>query len=113
MAGELILKKGDQKPEAEVQLLDGNNDPVDLSGADVKFYAYDSNTDKLIIDGEDVTITDAANGKVTYQYTQNDVEETGLFKAEFVAVYSDGDLTFPNNGYIPFIVNPDAQGGRD
>lgn len=115
MSNEILLKQGDQKPEVEVQLLqaDGNGGttPVDLSGANVKFYVVNPVTDELLIDGETVTITDAANGKIRYQWTSGDTDESGVWKGEFVATYSDGDLTFPNTGFIPVIINEDAQGG--
>jgi len=115
MSNDLILKQGDQKPEVEVQLLqaDGNGgtQPVDLSGANVKFYAVNPATNELLIDGEDVTIIDAANGEVQYQWTSGDTDQSGRWLGEFVATYSDGDLTFPNTGFIDVIINQDAQGG--
>lgn len=115
MTQSLILKQGDQKPEVKVQLLqnDGNGGttPVDLSGANVKFYAVNPNTNDLLINGENVTIEDAAQGKISYQWTSGDTDEPGFWKGEFVATFSDGDLTFPNTGFIDVIVNPDAKGG--
>lgn len=111
----LILKKGDRKPEAEVQLLQadgtGGTEPVDLSGGNVKFYAAEPDTGNLLIDGEDATIIDAANGKVRYQWTSGDTDKAGIWKGEFIATFSDGDLTFPNDGFIPVVINEDAQGG--
>jgi hypothetical protein len=115
MTQSLILKQGDQKPEVEVQLLqqsaNGGTEPVDLSGASVKFYVVDPDTNELLIKGENVTIVDAENGEIRYQWTSGDVDEYGFWKGEFVATFSDGDLTFPNTGFIDVIINPDAQGG--
>jgi hypothetical protein len=115
MTQSLILKQGDQKPEVEVQLLqqsaNGGTEPVDLSGASVKFYVVDPDTNELLINGENVTIVDAQNGEIRYQWTSGDVDEYGFWKGEFVATFSDGDLTFPNTGFIDVIINPDAQGG--
>jgi len=115
MTQSLLLKKGDRKPEVEVQLLqaDGNGGttPVDLSGANVKFYAVNPTTGELLINGEDAIIEDAANGEVSYQWTSGDTDESGVWKGEFVAIFSDGDLTFPNTGFIDVIINEDAQGG--
>lgn len=85
--------------------------PVDLSGADVKFYVYDTGKDNFIVDGQDVTIINANFGKVQYTFTSSEVEETGVFPGEFVATYSDGSLTFPNTGFLKIVVNEDAQGG--
>jgi len=85
--------------------------PVDLSGASVKFYVYDTGKDNLIIDGSNVTIENTSLGKIRYKFVSGDVEETGVFPGEFVATYSDGDLTFPNTGYLKVVINEDAQGG--
>lgn len=115
MTQSLVLKQGDQKPVVEVQLLqaDGNGGttPVDISGGDVKFYAVDPSTNELLINGENVTIVDATQGKIRYQWTSGDTDTSGFWKGEFVVTFSDGDITFPNTGFIDVIINPDAQGG--
>lgn len=85
--------------------------PVDLSGASVKFYVYDPRKNQQIIDGANVTIENASLGKIRYKFTSNNVTETGVFPGEFVATFSDGDLTFPNTGYLKVVINEDAQGG--
>lgn len=87
--------------------------PVNLSGAAVKFYVYDKKRNNLIVDGEDVTIINSNLGIVRYKFKSSEVEDTGVFPGEFVATFSDGDLTFPNTGFLAVRVNPDAQGGLD
>jgi len=115
MSQALILKQGDQKPEVELQLLqaDGNGGttPVDLSGADVKLYVVNPTTNELLIDGASVSVVDAANGEIKYQWTSGDTDENGRWLGEVVASFSDGDLTFPNTGFLDVLINPDAQGG--
>jgi len=85
--------------------------PVNLSGANVKIYVYDTGKDDFIIDGDNVTLFDAAKGKIRYKFTSTQVEETGVFPGEIIATYSDGDLTFPNQGYIKVMITEDVQGG--
>ncbi|AFH22336.1 hypothetical protein OSG_eHP23_00035 [environmental Halophage eHP-23] len=85
--------------------------PVNLSGASVKIYVYDTGKDDFIIDGDNVTLLDAAKGKIQYQFSSTQVEETGVFPGEIIATYSDGDLTFPNQGYIKIMITEDVQGG--
>lgn len=85
--------------------------PVNLSGSSVKFYVYDTGKDNLIIDGDNATIENPEKGKIRYKFTSGQVEETGVFPGEFIATFSDGDLTFPNTGFIKVVVNEDVQGG--
>jgi len=99
----------DSTADGETEL--GDRIPVNLSGGNVKFYVANTAIDEMVIDGEDCTILNATEGKIRYTWRSVDSDASGLFKGEFIATYSDGDLTFPNNGYIPVIINPDAQGG--
>jgi len=85
--------------------------PVNISGGSVKFYVADTGTDEMIIDGEDCTILNGTEGRIRYTWRSIDTDKTGVFPGEFVATFSDGDLTFPNSGSIPTIINEDVQGG--
>lgn len=115
MTDEIIMKEGDDLPirSLELQEKDGNGNrvPIDLTGSNVSFYVYDSSRDEMLIDGSPVTVTDAANGEVEYELQDGDTQRAGNFKGEFVVTYADGEITVPNNGFIPVIINPDAQGG--
>lgn len=107
------MKKGDTLPirELELQEKDSNGDkiPIDLTGSSIDFYVYDENTDTMIIDGSNVTITDAANGLIEYEWKDSDTQKTGTYKGEFVVTYADGELTLPNDGFLPVTINEDVQ----
>jgi hypothetical protein len=83
--------------------------PIDLSGAAVELYVYDNREDSIIIDGGSVTVTDAANGLVEYEWQDSDTQTVGLHKGEFVVTYADGELTVPNDGFIPVEITEDIQ----
>jgi len=55
-----------------------------------------------------VTVEDAENGLVRYEWGPSDTAESGFFQAEFEVEYSDGAIeTFPNDGYIGVSVRDD------
>jgi len=113
MTDEIVTKKGDNLPirELELQEEDSNGDrvPIDLTGSSVEFFVYDNQTDQLLIDEGSVTITDAANGLIEYEWQDGDTQETGVHKGEFVITYADGELTVPNEGFIPVKITEDLQ----
>lgn len=103
---DFTIKADDTSPALKYQLLTASRDPVDLSGAnEVRFLmgdvvAADTNSG--------VTITDAANGKVKYEWQTGDTSEAGHYDAEWEVEYSDGTVeTFPNTGFIAIRVRPD------
>jgi len=107
------MKKGDNLPIRELELQEKNSSgdrvPIDLTGSSIKFYVYDNQTDQLLIDGGSVTITDSTNGLIEYEWQDGDTQETGLHKGEFVVTYADGELTVPNDGFIPVKITEDLQ----
>jgi len=111
MSNEIIMKKGDTLPirELELQEKDSNGDkvPIDLTGSAIKFYVYDNNGDELLIDGSSVTITDAVNGLIEYEWKGADTQKIGLHKGEFVITYADGELTVPNEDFLPVKISED------
>tara|TARA_R110000772_G_scaffold249530_2_gene364008 strand:+ start:118675 stop:118998 length:324 start_codon:yes stop_codon:yes gene_type:complete len=103
---DFVLKKGDQLPFITDQVLDANSSAFDLSNATVSFKYRLRN-------GEDVTsgdavITDAANGRVQYEWLDSDVSGAGVFYAEW-EVYESGSrvLTHPRDRCILFEIMDD------
>jgi len=115
MTDEIVMKKGDTLPirELELQEKDSSGDrvPIDLTGSSVEFYVYDEDTDQMIIDGSTATVTDASNGLIEYEWKNSDTQEVGVYKGEFKVIYANGELTIPNDGFIPVSINEDAEGG--
>lgn len=115
MSNQIILKKGDTVPIRELELQEENTNgdkvPIDLTGSSIEFFVFDENNEEMIIDGSSVSITDAANGLIQYEWKDSDTKKTGTYKGEFVVTYANGQLTVPNDGYIGVTVNEDVKGG--
>lgn len=80
------------------------NSPVDLTEASVRFVFNGGN-------GVIATKTDGENGEVRVVFDRSDLSEAGSYQAELEVEYSDGRIeTFPNDGYIDFVILKD-QGG--
>ena len=100
-AADFVTKKGDTEPPIEATLEDADGQPKDLTNANgVDFHMKDPREDAAKVDAAG-SIDDAANGKVSYQWTADDVDTEGDFEAEFEVTWSDGDTeTFPKDGYL-------------
>jgi len=112
--GTYYLKRGDVGPTMEVQLLDPDENAHDLStgSPEVKLHIWLSDGTKL--SARDMTISDAANGKVQYKWQSSDWA-AGELVASPTPPFSPGQrdhrmeyevlragaperLTFPNGG---------------
>lgn len=105
-----FLKQLDTAPVLEYTCLDENKAVIVLTGATVTFYMQDENGIAVITDAV-VTITDAANGVVEYQWVAADSDVSGYFFAEFVITFGDGTIrTSPDPGWITVVISPSARG---
>lgn len=105
------FKKGDtgEPYTGNCQDRDGN---VDLTGnTSVKFYMRNAETGNVKVDGGDMTVLDAGNGRVEYEWDASDVDTAGVFEAEIVANFQDGDRTFPSNGFKSIKIESDIEDG--
>ncbi len=113
MINEIVLKKGDTVPVRELELQEENSDgdrvPIDLTGSSVEFFVYDNQNGDLLIDEGTVNIVDSVNGLIEYEWEDGDTQRTGVHKGEFVVKYADGELTVPNDGFIPVKITEDLQ----
>jgi len=100
-----VMKVGDTSPDIEIQCQDSAGDPVDISGADVKFHLVPQDGTTLEIDSV-ATITSGSDGKVKYEWATGDTDLTAqTYDAEFQVTFSPGTgseaiETFPNTGNI-------------
>jgi hypothetical protein len=106
------LKEGDQSPTIKYQLQDEQGDPVDITGfQEVRFLMRPQTSSSLTVDADTnngVTVTDAANGIVKYEWDSSDTDTSGSFKAEWEVAFSGGDKeTFPNTEYIDIYIQRD------
>ncbi|MFQ5524258.1 MAG: BppU family phage baseplate upper protein [Acidimicrobiia bacterium] len=104
------LKQDDTSPALDYTILDDSNQVVDLTGATVVFYMQDEDG-VTVVNGASATITDAANGKVEYQWQAADTDTAGIFKGEFVVTFPDGTIrTFPDPGWIMIVISGSVRG---
>lgn len=99
------IKQGDTAPPIKYQLQDSDGNPKDLTNfTEVEFHFKKKGVGNTIANDNtsgNVTVTDASNGEVEYQWKQGDTSETGMHLAEWQVTYADGSKeTFPNRGSI-------------
>ena len=97
------IKQNDTSPSLEATLSDANLIPVDLTSATVMLHMK-AVGGGIVLD-EQMTITDAGNGLVQYDWQVGDTATVGTYYVEFEATYSDGSVeTFPNTGSLPLVI---------
>lgn len=114
-----VLKRNDTGPDLEATLLNeasGGNITVgtattgstarDLTGDTVTLNVADSDG-TLLLDGAAVTIEDATNGKVSYDWQAADTSTAGTFEAEFVVDDGTDTITYPNTGNFTISITED------
>lgn len=98
------IKQGDLRPYLKVQLVTLSDDgevegPQPLTGnEEIVFSMLNKATNTLKIDrGPDVTILDATNAMVQYEWQDGDTDEIGSYIGEFEVLHGGTEPeTFPN-----------------
>lgn len=101
------IKQNDTSPGIRAILKDSDNNPINLTGASLRFLMakYDSGDLKV---NSSATIVTAEEGIVKYDWAAEDTEDSGMFKAEFEVTYTDSTIeTFPNDGYLTVEIDPE------
>lgn len=104
---EFHIKTGDLAPRFESQCVDGEGNPVDLTGVTtVRFHMNETDTDGAatsvnVIDAPAI-VDDAAAGLVAYEWAEGDTDNAGRFAVEIEVVSGGKATTFPNdsNDYV-------------
>ena len=97
------IKQNDTSPSLEATLSDANLVPVNISAATVMLHMKAIGGD-VVLD-EQMTITDAENGVVQYDWQVGDTSTVGTYYVEFEVTYSDGSIeTFPNTGNLSLVI---------
>jgi hypothetical protein len=105
MSARHYLKRNDTGIMASDQLmLDGA--AINLSGASVALLI--ESMDTAVVLRRTATITDAANGKVQYQFIAADTATAGDYQLEWEVTLSNGKIiTVPSGGYINLTIKAD------
>ena len=80
----LDYAKGDRLRVPYVQLVDDKNNPINLTGQSVYFRMVDTKTGAVKISSAAAVVVDAAQGKVRYDWTANDVDTPASYLAWFI-----------------------------
>ena len=101
------VKQNDTAPSIRATLKDGDDDAIDLTGAEVRFHMRSIGGTSAKVDSA-ATVVTAASGIVQYDWVAADTDTVGTYQAEFEVTYSDTRIeTFPNNGYIVVEITDD------
>lgn len=111
------IKRGDTWPPLTLRVTDGIpvGDPPEPGPMDLTTAAEV----RVIIKTEDgpgialgpATVTDAAEGKVTYDWQPGDTDDAGKYDAEVEILWSSGGIqTVPSAGYDEININVDLGG---
>jgi hypothetical protein len=104
--GTFYIKQNDTSPALRAQLKDGDDVPIVLTGASIRFHMR-TLAGAAAVDAA-ATIVTAANGIVQYNWQAADTATVGSYQAEFEVTYSDTTIeTFPNSGYIRVEITDD------
>lgn len=86
---------------------------VDLTSMTVRFEMYlaSNGSTKVAETASNVTVTDATNGQVQYDFQAADVDTPGTYYAYFTVENAAGKKdTYPvDKGYLEVIIDPDAE----
>jgi len=97
------IKQNDTSPSLQATLKDAQLVPVDITAAAVKFHM--KSLDGVVKINETMTITDAENGVVQYDWQVGDTDTVGAYYVEFEVTYADASIeTFPNTGSLPLVI---------
>jgi hypothetical protein len=104
---DFLIKQGDRREPIERVLRGSDGNPVDLTGASVRFIMTTAEGVVKVDAGATIVGTPTA-GRARYSWGVNDTDTIGSFRAEYEVTFGDGTKqTFPNKDYIVVIVVAD------
>lgn len=99
----LTFVQGDTRPNLLGTLtFPATGDPVDLTGASVAFQMRKGDDRRYTVNAL-ATITDAANGKVRYDWGANDLSVHGEYQVQFEITFADATIQ-TTDPVVPLIV---------
>ena len=105
---DFFIKQNDTSPVFQATLRGPAGSGENLAGAQSVTFKMANSVQEVKV-SQPVTIDDAANGIVSYEWQVGDTDTSGTFFAEFEVVKSDGKReTFPNTDPINVIIKKDV-----
>lgn len=110
MSGPFIIKQGDTSPSIAYTLYRPDGETVEpLAGCTVKFVMATEETLGSPKTKADAVVVDATAGEVRYDWVASDTDTHGEFVGEWEVTRADGSIeTFPNRGFVPIAITPQA-----
>ena len=104
MGEQFTLKAGDTSPRMDAILRDSEGEPVDLSATTVNLRLLHPRGGEVVLERR-VTIVSEEDGHVRHEWGDDDTDEAGRYRVEFVATYpNDTEETFPNDGFHDLLI---------
>lgn len=101
------IKVGDTSPTLEATLTDHDDEPINVTDAEVTFVMTKVGYTDPVIEGS-ASVNDGEAGEVEYEWESGDTDESGIYEAEFEIEYADGHTeTSPSDGYIYVRIRPE------
>lgn len=101
---DFLIRAGDTASVIQQTLEDENGNPVDLTGATVRFHLAPVTTNGTAVLDAAATVVQAGSasmGVVKYTWVAGNTGVAGLYLAEWQVTYSGGSVqTFPNGSYV-------------
>jgi hypothetical protein len=105
MKAHYLYHVGDTEPTPDVTFEDAAGNPIDLTGADVRWQMRRMGAFSLVLD-DGAEIVTAAEGTALYRPTAAMTAQRGVYQARWRAIYPDGSIvTAPGDGWLTVIVH--------
>lgn len=105
---DFFIKQNDTSPIFQATLRGPAGSGENLTGAQSVIFKMANSVQQVKVN-QAVTIDDAANGIVSYEWQTGDTDTSGTFFAEFEVIKADGKReTFPNTDPINVVIKRDV-----
>lgn len=105
--GKLKQKKGSTLPALEMQLIETDGTPVDLTNATQVKFRMGITPGSPKVDAAAVVVT-ASEGRVKYEWEAADVDTVGTYNGEWVVTFADGVQVVPSSGFVEVEIEANA-----
>ena len=110
----LFVKSGDTLPAVITSLSDATGSPIDLTTAlSVTFsMALEGSADLTVASASAEFVGARTTGVVQYPWGAGDTDVPGLYEAAFTVTWPGGNQTFPSEGAISVLIQPNVGAGE-